>query len=799
MPQLRRLTWFLLLTLLWMPAVVWAAEGKVTIKRDTYGAPHVYADTIYGLFYGYGFAVAQDRLFQMEMAKRSTQGTVAEVLGEKFVDYDKGIRTGFSPVLILKQLEGLAPEDRDIFEGYAAGMNTCIQEVRRDPGRLLPKEFKEFGFEPQDWSAYDVAMIFVGSMCNRFGDFNTELVNLQILSNLVKMHGEARGRALFDVVKPRLSKTAPTTIPPGEWKPPQPSSQEAVKGPTEGETPLLAHAMEQVSPGIGGMSNCVVIGRKRAVKANSILLNGPQFGWYAPAYVYSIGLHGAGFDVVGNTPFAYPTILFGHNRQIAWGSTWGAGDQVDVYRETLNPKNPREYLYKGRYLPLEERKEVIRVKGAEPVTFSVFRTIHGPVISMNEKDAVAHAKKRTWEGLELESLLGWVHACRAGSFEEWLGQAERSALNVNWYYADRKGNIGYVFTGKYPQRLLTHDNRLPASGTGDQEWVGLLPFSRTPRVLNPKQGYLANWNNKPAEGVLNPDEFWYSWGRGDRVDLLTGLLGQRKLWDADAVWRLVEDSCYTDVQAGYFVPFLEKGAGGSTDPGIREAGKILKAWDRVSMDRDKDGFYDEPATAIFRAFLSRMIEATLKDDLGESFPLFAGTGYPEPGKPTASGVNLQTGTKAVIEALYAGEPQGYDLFNGEGAEAVLMRALDAALGALKKEQGPDMAKWRIPAPPRPFGTKNFLGIPQTLESAALSTSIEQNRGTENNLIVLSSGGVVAYEVTPPGQNGFIAPDGTHGSHWDDQMLMYENFGKRRIWFSPADVERYKTSETCLTY
>jgi len=66
-----------------LAGVSYGSEGQVTIKRDNFGVGHVYADTVYGLYYGYGYAVAQDRLFQMEMAKRSTQGKVAEVLGSR--------------------------------------------------------------------------------------------------------------------------------------------------------------------------------------------------------------------------------------------------------------------------------------------------------------------------------------------------------------------------------------------------------------------------------------------------------------------------------------------------------------------------------------------------------------------------------------------------------------------------------------------------------------------------------------------------------------------------------------------
>jgi len=776
-----------------------ASNDEVTIKRDTYGVPHVYAETVYGLFYGYGYAVAQDRLFQMEMAKRSTQGRVAAVLGEKYIDFDKKIRGNYNPVSIQRQLDRLNEQDDAILNGYAAGMNAWIEKINQDSSHLMPKQFNDFGFEPEEWTAFDVAMIFIGSMANRYADFNTELVNQQIYNSLVKMHGQEKGREIFDQLMPLFVEDALTTIPKGEWKSPDITALRKVQ-PISPEEPLfLAKANTgQDVLGISGMSNCIVLNRKKIEGAKAILINGPQFGWYAPAYVYSIGLHGAGFDIVGNTPFAYPVVLCGHSGDIAWGSTWGAGDMVDIYREQLKPGNPHEYLYKGKYLPMEERTEVIKVKGGSDVTLVVYRTIHGPVLSIDKENNFAFTKKRTWDGLEVESLFGWLHSGRAKNFEEWLVQAERNALNINWYYADKDGNIGYAFTGKYPKRSANHDNRLPASGSGDMEWQGLLPFSFTPRVLNPTQGYISNWNNKPAEGVMNPDEFWYSWTKADRVALFNELLDKKEKWSADEVWGLIEATSFGDLNAPYFLPYVEKAVAMANDPKIEKAALILENWNRVSRDTDKDGQYDQAATAIFRSFLPKMIEFTLKDDLGDLYKFFAATGYPAPGQPTGAGTNIQTGTKTIIESFDVSDDR-YDLLNGEKPEAVVLKALSAAISDLEKEQGPDMEKWHIPAPSRPFSHKNFLGIPQTNESEAMSARIEQNRGTENDMVVFTEDGVVGYEVAPPGQSGFIAPDGTKGKHFEDQFKMYEEFGRKRMWFYPEDVDRNQESVTVLKY
>ena len=135
-----------------LTGVSYGSEGEVTIKRDNYGVGHVYADTVYGVYYGYGYAVAQDRLFQMEMAKRSTQGKVAEVLGEKHVEFDKRIRGNYNPISIQRQLDGLSESNADIFRGYAAGMNAWIEEVKKNTDRLMPKNFLDIPQTYQDAS-----------------------------------------------------------------------------------------------------------------------------------------------------------------------------------------------------------------------------------------------------------------------------------------------------------------------------------------------------------------------------------------------------------------------------------------------------------------------------------------------------------------------------------------------------------------------------------------------------------------------------------------------------------------------
>lgn len=761
------------------------SDRDVRIVRDEYGVPHVYADTLYGLYYGYGYAIAQDRLFQMEMARRSTQGSVAAVLGEEFVDYDKSTRLLFDPDAIRRQIDGLGLRDRDVFSGYAAGVNAWLDEIRKAPGRLMPKQFIDFDFEPAEWTDYDVVMVFVGTMNNRYGDFNTELENADIYQALLDIHGQQAAQALFDQLNPRFTRAAPTTIPKADWSR---AAYDSLAATPAINLPVGSGIAGHAEP-LSGFSNCYVIGRSKTERGESILVNGPQFGWFAPSYVYSIGLHGAGVEVVGNTPFGYPVIMFGHNESIAWGSTWGASDIVDLYRVELDPDDHRRYFYRGEFRSFATRSEAIDIRDSDPVELELLRSVHGPIVRIDSDRGVAYAKKRAWEGRELETLLAWLHATWAQDFETWKAQAVRSSINVNLYFADVDGNIGYFHGGWFPRRTAGHDNRFPAVGDGSMDWLGRQDVqSANPHVLNPTSGFIANWNNKPADGVMNPDFFFYSWSAADRVSFLNEALQNDSVITADEAWTLLDRSSHTDVFAPYLLPLIDDAVADLDSPKLIEVNRMLQAWDLQSRDDDTDGYYDDPATPVFRSFVSELVESVLADDLGDARPFFSATGYGSAEAPTAAGTNLSTGVKAVVEHLRSGGE--FDLLNDASRQDVIVEALERAAAAGAN---------RLQAVPRPFSTRNFLGIPQASESEAQRLPLEQNRGTENNMIVLKPSAIVGWEVAPPGQSGFVAPDGTTSAHYDDQMEMYRQFGKKRMWFYPADVEANKRSEIVIDY
>src|SRR5690606_27602586 len=150
-----------------------AQVQSVEVMRDSYGVPHVFADSHYGLYYGYGYAVAHDRLFQMDMARRSFVGTTAAVLcpGDQdvYVKYDMQVRQNFTPASRQQKIAALYKTYRDIFRGYADGYNDYLEQVQRRSD-MMPTDYVDFGFQPAPLTDFDVVKIWVSSMANRFSD-----------------------------------------------------------------------------------------------------------------------------------------------------------------------------------------------------------------------------------------------------------------------------------------------------------------------------------------------------------------------------------------------------------------------------------------------------------------------------------------------------------------------------------------------------------------------------------------------------------------------------------------------------
>lgn len=787
--KLRPIQWGSLLSSAALALLVTApamADSQFDIVRDSWGVPHVYSDDVFGLYAGFGYAVAQDRMFQMEMARRAVVGEVAEVLGPDRVAYDIQTRSKVDQADIRRQIAALSEEDRDILRGYAAGFNLWVDEALANRESALPKQFEDFGFDPRHWDEFDVAMIYVGTMAGRFSANSSELANAQVLAALQKVHGAEKGQALFDQLFWDEDSKAQTTVPRGE---------QYERGAESRAIDATRFAGLEGISGLSGdderprASNIWIASPQKTTDGSTILINGPQFGNFNPAYVFSIGLHGAGFDLTGNTPFAVPNVLFGTNGTIAWGATAGPRDVNDYYRLELNPENPRQYRLGDTWADMTPRSETIKVKGAPAIETVFWETDYGTASFLDPDEGVAYGFKRSWAGKEIQTLIAWVNSTKAQTYEEWLDQAENVATTINWYYADKDGNIGYVSPGDVPQRAEGHDERLPAE-VGKDDWVGIRPFADAPKIYNPEQGWIANWNNRSGEGGTANMEAT-PWGQADRVVEIFARLEAKEKLTPEEIWNINKEISFLDINARYFLPIIARAAAGLDAQSPRaELTEVLANWDG-QMIRAEDGKATSPAVGIFQTWLDIMIENVLGDDAKE-FPM--AVSYNRISRPVQALYNAFLGKEAGI-------PEAYDFLNGADAEAqdeIVLAALDRAAERLTEKFGSnEVGDWRVDVREHVFVTDNYLGIPQANAGEALAIGTEMNRGTENNRVTFKDGGVEFCAVAPPGQSGFINLEGEKAPHYDDQLALYEAFDCRVQPYTKAEVDAEAVSRKTI--
>lgn len=795
----------------------------VTIYRDSHGTPHVVADSNRGVFYGYGYAVATDRLFQMEMLRRTTQGRVAEVLGPDFVDLDRQLRTAYDHRSVHRQLAALPARQRAVLKAYAEGFNRRVDEVLARPDELLPVEFGDFDFQPSQWSDYDVAMAFVGSIAHRYSDFNSERDNLALLQYLEQRHGKADAWRIFNASKWLLDTDSPTTVPRPETSPhtaplrpdyldqlppaaPEPrlvlDERGRFAGLSRGESLRARYRERLARDGFGHHPQFAAASNYWAVRgladARAALVNGPQFGFSTPSYVYGIGLHGGDFDAVGNTLLALPCLLFAHNNRIAWGSTAGMSDQSDEFALALDPENPERYRHDGQWRELESWPEVIEVRGGETVMVTARRSAQGMVQHHDPGRSVAWVRARAWEGQELATLMAWIFLATDQSLEAAQQRIGAMASNINMYTMDREGNLGYVHSGRYPQRAAGHDPRLPVPGAGQWDWQGLRPYADNPRVSNPERAYIANWNNRPSADWPSSDLWTYTWGRADRARLLFDELEAVRGGSVAELRDINRRIAFADVNAPFLLPYLEDAWRGVETPAREQrALDLLSDWQR-QWQVDEAGNFG-PAAALMEAWLRTLLVAVFADDIGDTwFHLYAATNYPH--RPAGASISNPPGAKALLRNLDRLRENGelsWDFFNGEPADEVLRRSFREAVEELEASQGSAPGDWHLAAHPMQWTPYNFRGVPQARIASQAELPVYMNRGSENNLFVATGEGIVAWDAIPPGQSGFINPRGEPGEHTRDQLGLYAGFGYKSVPFTREQVQSAAASEQVL--
>lgn len=495
------------------------AQAQIEIFEDALGIPHIRAQSKHDAFFGQGYVVARDRLFQIDFSNRRELGRLAEAFGPRFVTADQAARLFHYRGDIDAELNALPPEVLDCARGYVAGVNARIAELEADPS-LLPLEYGILGIKPLRWDVRDLVRTRGGGI----GDTDDEIRHAQL---------QARGLLELDQFMDPLRPAWRFTVPDGldcaavseadlgillKAARPLPFGDKSLASIT------YDRELDRIELAAQG-SNAWTVAGSRTATGRPILANDPHLGIGGASPRHIAHLTAPGLDVIGGGEPGLPGIMQGHTDRFAFGRTNFHIDQTDLYVLRTREGDPDQYWHNGQWTKFETFDEEIAVKDGPPER-RVMRYSQGrPIISEDpaRHRAIALATVSMLPGANMQFAMIAINLAR-----DWNGLREAFKIHVaptNLHYADVDGNTGWHAIGFTPKRPR-HDGLFPAPGDGSYDWTGILTVDEMPHIYNPKAGWFASANqmNLPSDYPYKDRKISFSWSDSFRYDRIAEVL-----------------------------------------------------------------------------------------------------------------------------------------------------------------------------------------------------------------------------------------------------------------------------------
>jgi penicillin amidase len=737
-------------------------RDPVEIVRDVHGIPHIYAQSEPDLFFAMGYAMAQDRLWQMEFYRRVGTGRLAEILGKEALEADRHFRT----LAAAGKRRRLPDEAGFLTDAFTAGINAYL-ERHRD---RLPLEFKLLGYQPEPWQADDASSIYTLINWGLSLGWKVDLTAADILKKV----GEDRFREAF--------------APPAETG--RPIALETVPIPTLDYSKVIATFLK-VSRMTGfapaPASNNWVISGARSATGKPLLANDTHMPLTNPSLWWEVHLvcptiEAAGFAIPG-----LPGLPLGRNRHVAWGVTNVMVDDVDFYIERLNPQNPLQYRYEDHWEDMQSVRQTIRVKGAAPVDIDIRLTRHGPVVEHGQPGDSNQVVSARWavNDLDLPARAAFRLLKAATVAEVVDALKDWEAPGQNFVFADTDGAIGYWCCAAIPIRPRGN-GLLPVPGwTGADEWAGYLPFTKRPHVIDPPDGYVASANNALTD-ITFPHVIGTYWEPIDRISRIRDWIAAKPKLSVDDMAAMQSDVVCP--LAAELMPLMLRVMDQrfSATPGV-PIRDILAQWDYRMSEQSA-------AATIYETTYLNLLENIFKDELGPALyhryiglTVFA---------PRALRHILRTGRSGWLDDV--GTPQTETLTD------VVEKSLRQALTDLRSRFGADVKRWdwgrlhtltfRHPLGERKPLDRLFDLGPHPTSGSHLTVDKKQydyNRpftvreGVSQRMIVDLANPAVAQHVLPTGESGLLG-----NAHNSDQIDLYLKGRYHPSWLTRPDIEHH---------
>ena len=590
-------------------------SAPLTIVRNNSDIPHIFGESDADVFFGLGFAHAQDRLWQMTMMRRTAQGKLSELFGQRTVRIDEMMRRFDLYNLADRSYAAQDDYTKAALQAYSAGVNAWLGQVNSGAlGRGAP-EFFLFGAEIAPWQPADSIALIKLMAVQLSSQLEAEVLRARV--SLALPDGDRLRDILPDdpgqpigALPPYASLIDELTLP-GKY--------------AALDTPLDTPLSPFRSAPFAGASNAWAAAPSRSTTGASLLANDPHLGLTAPSIWYLARLELQSGGVIGGTIPGIPVIMAGRGEDFGWGLTTASADDQDLHIEKLNPDAPSEVLgLNGAWVPMREQRSIIKVKDAEDVVLTLQWTENGPVIppghySVGTITPEGHVMSLAWTALSAEdtSMTAAMALMRAQTVEEGMAAGEFFVAPAQNLTMADKDSVALQVIGQLPRRDPGHQSlgRLPTPGwIAENRWQGILPYETNPRFTDPAGGIVANTNNKTVDRPF-PEHVSYLWGDVERIQRLTGLLQGRQVHTRDSFIEAQLDT--VSFAARSLLPLVaaelwfsgEAAPAGTPERKREDALKLLANWNGDMNEH-------QPEPLLFSVWMRMLQNRLIADDIG---------------------------------------------------------------------------------------------------------------------------------------------------------------------------------------
>jgi penicillin G amidase len=800
----RLLTVFLLLALLSSNASWKTAEARqtqpiklpglrdaVTIRRDERGIPYIDAKNDHDLYFAQGYATAEDRLWQLDLLRRTASGQLSEVLGagpnNLALDQDKLHRTlGFAQV-VEAEFAQATPETRAVFEAYAEGVNAYINSL--DP-KNLPPEFRILQYKPSPWKPSDsllVVKIFFEALSNSWRlDIMREALAklppprvhalLPITSPLDVLVVGSDGRKRSAIANPHAKIELSASL------------IDALKRGQEIQDSALAR-VGLFAEDLAASNNWVVSGKFTA-SGKPLLANDPHLMPTAPSIWHMVHLSVPGMRVAGVTGPGLPGVVLGHNENIAWGFTNVGPDVQDVYVENFDPANPLRYKTPSGWRDAEVRHEQIKVRkgftdpGVDTITLDVTVTRHGPIVL--EQNGKRYALRWTALDPKLNNPSGTYALNRAKNWKDFV-TALRSytAPTQNIVYADRDGHIGYYAAGVVPIRKAGDGSQPYDGSTNDGEWEKFIPLDKLPHLFDPPSGIIVTANQRIV-GFDYPYFLTHSWAQPYRarriLDMLEDYSKKKKITADD--FRAIHGDVYSIGGVLFAKQVSETLRGRMDTPEDAKLKATIEQFDKWDGRMNAESMIAPLVLQMRLAFRNRILNAALGQDL---FRIYGWSNF-----------------DTTLDALITDRPPDWLPKEFKSYSDLLRACYQDAVGVMKRNVGDDESQWSYGNLVKARFSHPLAGAP--FVGAQFTIAPFPQNGSGGTAATVNVGAAVSMRLIADPSNWDLTQQGIalgesgipNNPHWKDQLDDWRNVTPRVFPFTEAAVAAAAKSTVQLT-